>query len=174
MPTLPLFPDPTPATPAHALPATPAAPADDGVAGTCWIVVASAAHVRLGRAQGFMQVGHGKGPPLRRIHPGDRVAYYSPTVTLGGKDRLQAFTAVGTVRAGVPYQADMGGGFVPWRRDVDWAAGHETPIAPLLERLSFSAGRTHWGAALRFGLLKVTPADMDLVARAMGAGPVKA
>ncbi len=139
-----------------------------------WVAVASAAHVRIGRAAGIMQVGHGKGPPLRRIKPGDRVAYYSPTVTLGGQDKCQAFTAIGTVLAGEPYQADMGNGFVPWRRDVAWDTAHEAPIAPLLGELSFSAGRSSWGAALRFGLLTVTPADMSLIAIAMGAIPVKA
>jgi hypothetical protein len=40
-----------------------------------------------------MQVGHGKAAPLKRIKGGDGFVYYSPTVTLGGKDRLQAFTA---------------------------------------------------------------------------------
>jgi hypothetical protein len=30
-------------------------------------------------AKGFMQVSHGKAAPLRRIHPGDWVVYYSPT-----------------------------------------------------------------------------------------------
>ena len=29
-----------------------------------WVAVASAEHVAIGRAQGFMQVGHGKGAPL--------------------------------------------------------------------------------------------------------------
>lgn len=43
-----------------------------------WVAVASAEHVRIGRAAGFMQVCHGKAAPLRRIKPGDRVAYYSP------------------------------------------------------------------------------------------------
>ncbi len=47
-----------------------------------WIAVASAEHVRLGRSQGFMQVCHGKAAPLRRITPGDAVAYYSPTEIL--------------------------------------------------------------------------------------------
>ena len=32
-----------------------------------WIAVASAENVRNGRAQGFMQVCHGKGAPLRRL-----------------------------------------------------------------------------------------------------------
>ena len=98
-----------------------------------WIAVASAAHVRIGRAQGFMQVCHGKGGPLRRISPGDHVAYYSPTENFGGKDPLQAFTAIGEVKPGAPYQADMGGGFRPFRRDVAWSDAAEVPIRPLLE-----------------------------------------
>jgi hypothetical protein len=134
----------------------------------CWIAVASAEHVRRGRREGFMQVCHGKCAPLRRIRPGDRVAYYSPTEHFGGKDRLQAFTAVGTVRSGEPYEADMGGGFHPFRRDVAWDAdAHEAPIASLLDRLSFTAGRASWGYAFRFGLLPATAQDMELIAGAM-------
>jgi EVE domain len=85
-----------------------------------WIAVASAEHVRRGKSEGFIQVSHGKAAPLKRIKPGDRVVYYSPTVTLGGKDRLQAFTAIGTVKEGEPYVFDMGNGFKPYRRDVAW------------------------------------------------------
>ena len=94
-----------------------------------WIAVASAEHVRIGRAQGFMQVGHGKQAPLKRIQPGDRIAYYSPSVVLGQKDQFQSFTAIGTVRRGEIYQGDMGEGFTPFRRDVDWKKARETPIS---------------------------------------------
>ena len=83
-----------------------------------WIAVASAEHVRRGRSGGFMQVSHGKAAPLKRIKGGDRVVYYSPTVTLGGNDKLQAFTAIGTVKDVEPYRVDMGQGFKPYRRDV--------------------------------------------------------
>lgn len=133
-----------------------------------WIAVASAEHVRRGRREGFMQVCHGKGGPLRRIRPGDRVAYYSPTVHFGGKDRLQSFTALGTVLPGDPYQADMGDGFHPFRRNVAWdTAAHEAPIVPLLDQLSFTAGRSSWGYAFRFGLLPATAQDIELIALAM-------
>ena len=81
-----------------------------------WIAVASAAHVRRGREEGFMQVNHGKAAPLRRVKPGDGIVYYSPSTVLGEKDGLQAFTAVGTVREGEPYQGEMGGGFTPFRQ----------------------------------------------------------
>ncbi|KAA0681834.1 EVE domain-containing protein [Roseomonas genomospecies 6] len=134
-----------------------------------WIAIASAEHVRRGRAEGFMQVCHGKAAPLRRILPGDRVAYYSPTERFQGKDRLQSFTAVGIVRDGDPYRFDMGGGFVPFRRDVRWLDGRETPIQPLLDRLDFSAGVRNWGYPFRFGLFTVTDRDLDTIAAAMGA-----
>ena len=133
-----------------------------------WVAVASAEHVRLGRSQGFMQVCHGKAAPLRRIRPGDRVVYYSPSTAFRGKDRLQAFTAIGRVRQGEPYAFDMGGGFVPFRRDVDWFEAAEAQIQPLVDRLSFSAGRRNWGYALRFGLLAIEAADTELIAAAMG------
>ena len=135
----------------------------------CWLAVASAEHVTIGRRDGFMQVGHGKGAPLKRLHTGDRIAYYSPVRVLGGKDACQAFTAIGTVRDERVYQGDMGGGFLPFRKDVDWLAAQEAPIRPLLDALSFTAGKSNWGYAFRFGLLTVTAADMDLIAQAMHA-----
>lgn len=139
-----------------------------------WIAVASAEHVRIGRAGGFMQVCHGKEAPLRRIRPGDRVAYYSPTEVFRGKDRLQSFTAVGEVLAGTPYPFDMGGGFVPYRRDVMWVAAETAPIHPLLDRLAFTAGNRNWGYQFRFGLFEVSAHDLSLIAWAMNAGAMNA
>src|SRR5689334_15865140 len=63
-----------------------------------WIAVACADHARRGRELGIMQVGHGQGAPLRRIRAGDGVVYYSPAGSLGGKDRLQAFTSIGIAK----------------------------------------------------------------------------
>jgi hypothetical protein len=134
-----------------------------------WIAVASAEHVRIGRAQGFMQVCHGKAAPLRRLAPGDRVAYYSPTEAFGGKDRLQAFTAIGVVAPGSPYQADMGGDGGAFRRDVRWSEATETPIQPLLGSLSFSRDNRNWGYQLRFGLFQIEDEDMRIIAAAMRA-----
>lgn len=135
----------------------------------CWLAVASADHVRLGRAQGFMQVCHGKAGPLKRLRPGDRVVYYSPSTEFGGKDRLQCFTALGEVLPGEPYLFDMGGGFTPWRRDVTWQSSQQRPIRPLLEKLEFSRAQKNWAYQLRFGLLQISGADMALIAQAMGA-----
>ena len=134
-----------------------------------WVAVASAEHVAIGRAQGFMQVGHGKGAPLRRLHSGDRIAYYSPVRVFGTKDACQAFTAIGTVRDERVYQGVMAGDFKPFRKDVDWREAAEASIRPLLETLSFTTGKSNWGYVLRFGLLKVTVDDMALIAQAMRA-----
>jgi EVE domain len=97
------------------------------------------------------------------------VVYYSPTETLGGNDKLQAFTAIGTVRDREPYMFDMGKGFTPYRRDVDWAKASEAPIRPLLDQLEFTAGQPNWGYQLRFGLFAISAADFRLIATAMGA-----
>ena len=138
-----------------------------------WIAVASAEHARLGReaAKGFMQVGHGKEAPLKRIRPGDRVAYYSPAETFGGKDKLQSFVSIGIVQEGEPYMFDMGGGFVPCRRDVSYVPAREAPILPLLEGLEFIEDRQRWGYKFRFGLFSISDHDMQLIAKAMAAKP---
>ncbi|PWK70683.1 EVE domain-containing protein [Aminobacter sp. AP02] len=134
----------------------------------CWLAVASADHVRRGRAGGFMQVCHGRAAPLRRIAAGDGIVYYSPSTDMGGKDGPSAVTAIATVRDGDPYQLDMGGGFCPFRRDVEWAASCETPISTLLGRLDFTSVR-NWGYQLRLGLCQLTERDFALIAEAMGA-----
>ena len=133
-----------------------------------WIAVDSAEHARRGRA-GFMQVNHGKAAPLRRLSAGDGVVYYSPTTTFRGADRLQAFTLIGRVRDEEMYVGEMGEGFTPWRRNVDYAPSHDAPIAPLLDRLEFSRGKANWGYQMRFGLFEISQADFRTIAEAMGA-----
>ena len=135
-----------------------------------WIAVASRAHVRQGLAGGFMQVCHGKAAPLRRMCAGDAVAYYSPTDVLGDRKPVQAFTALGVLCAAQPYEVDMGHGFVPWRRDVDWADAREALIGPLLPELDFSRGRRNWGYAMRFGYFEISAHDLGVIAAAMGLG----
>lgn len=134
-----------------------------------WIAVASAEHVALGQRLGIMQVCHGKAVPLRRITPGDRVIYYSPTSRLGEKDRLQAFTAIGTVCDGLPYQFEMAPGFKPWRRDVYWHTAQEIRIRPLLDRLTFTTKGANWGYQLRFGLFEISDQDAEVIASAMAS-----
>lgn len=157
--------------------AQPSASATSPTAGARrnWIAVASAQHARHGCAEpgaGYMQVCHGKAAPLQRVQPGDRVAYYSPTVTMGGKDRLQAFISIGVVLPGAPYAFDMGGGFVPFRKDVAYVPAREAPIAPLLDDFEFVDDRRRWGSKFRFGLFAISDHDMRLIAQAMGADAV--
>lgn len=137
-------------------------------AGKYWIAVASAEHVRRGRAQGFMQVSHGKEAPLKRVKPGDGIVYYSPTEVLGVKDGLQSFIAIGEVRQGEPYRGEMGS-FKAFRRDVDWAEAQEAPIRPLLDKLGFTTEKTNWGYQLRFGLFEISEKDFHLISKAMQA-----
>ncbi|MBC7620275.1 MAG: EVE domain-containing protein [Candidatus Saccharibacteria bacterium] len=137
-----------------------------------WIAVASAEHARWGcevPERGFMQVCHGKCGPLQRVSPGDRVACYAPALTMGGKDKLQSFVSIGIVQPGVPYPFDMGGGFIPFRRDVVYVSAHEAPIAPLLEHFEFVEDRMRWGYKFRFGLFDVSDYDFKLIANAMQA-----
>jgi hypothetical protein len=136
-----------------------------------WIAVASAEHARRGRdesVRGFMQVGHGKLGPLKKVQPGDRVAYYAPTSAYGSPDGLQSFVSIGIVQPGEPYAFDMGG-FVPYRRDVVYLPSQEASILPLLDDFEFVENRSRWGYKFRFGMFAVSDHDMALIARAMRA-----
>ncbi len=134
-----------------------------------WIAVACAAHVRLGKHIGIMQVCHGKRTPLKRINPNDIVIYYSPTVSFHGKDILRSFTAIGRVNPGEPYQVEMNPDFHPFRRDVQWAKALEISIAPLLPYLDFTRNNKNWGYQLRYGLVPITEHDKSIIAAAMQA-----
>jgi hypothetical protein len=149
----------------------PAESADSGRDRKFWVGVASRAHIAIGVAGSFAQVNHGKKAPLRRMRAGDGIAFYSPKTDYPDGETLQAFTAVGVVRSGEVYEADMGGGFLPFRTDVDWVGCAEAPIRPLLEQLSFIRDPARWGAAFRFGHLEIPEADFRLIATAMGADP---
>ena len=144
-----------------------------------WLAVAPAEHVEVGKNEGFVQICHGKATPLCRLQPGDRVVYYSPNRRYSpshaerGKDRLQAFTAIGTVKEGTPYQADMGGGFHPYRRDVAWHDAQPAALAALQDTLTLTRHR-NWSYRLRQGLLEIDERDMVAIAEAMFTGEAPA
>ena len=133
---------------------------------TFWLAVACAEHVRRGRAEGFMQVNHGKLGPLKRMETGDGIVYYSPSEQMGAKDGFQSFTALGRIKEGEPYQGFMSAGFRPFRRDVEWTDGREQPIRPLLGTLDLTKDR-NWGYALRFGLLELSAGDFAALGATM-------
>ncbi len=137
-----------------------------------WIGVVSRSHVQRGVAGSFVQLNHGKKQPVSRLKAGDLVAIYSPRTAYPDGEALQHFTALGVVRSGAVYQVDMsemGPGFKPWRVDVDFLAVQEAPIRPLIGALSFIRDKQHWGAAFRYGQLKVPAEDFERIAGAMGA-----
>ena len=133
---------------------------------TSWIGVASRDHVLRGRELGIVQAGHGKRSGIVRMRPGDWIAYYSPSVTYSGKERLQAFTTLGRVADDEVWQADEGD-FRPWRRRADYVEAREAPIRPLLDQLSFTAGQPSWGMAFRRGLFAVPDDDLAVIRAAM-------
>ncbi len=134
-----------------------------------WIGVVSREHVRLGVGGGFIQLNHGKSAPLQRMRAGDGLVMYSPRTSYPDGQPLQRFTAIGIVATGTTYQVEMAEDFKPYRIDVAFfGEAAEVAIQPLVERLSFIKNKTHWGAAFRFGYLKVPPSDFDLIAKEMG------
>lgn len=132
-----------------------------------WIIVASKDHVQSGMSGGFAQACHGKASPLKRMREGDIVIYYSSKAVFGKDEKCQCFTAIGEVKDATIWQADMGGGFLPFRRNVRFLPSQEASVLPLIPTLSFIADKQRWGGVFRFGMLEIAEADYRRIAAAM-------
>jgi hypothetical protein len=133
-----------------------------------WIGVVSRDGVDAAIAGGYAEVNHGKAGPLERMAIGDGFAFYSPRDAYPDGERVQAFTGIGRVRSGVVYQESSGDGVRPFRLPMEWLPAQPAPIRPLIDELSFIRSKTHWGAALRFGFVRVPGEDFARIAEAMG------
>ena len=133
-----------------------------------WIGVVSKDHVANAVAHGFVQLNHGKSEPLERMQPGDGFAFYSPRESYPNGAMLQAITAIGRVADGDVYETEMPGLGAVFRRNVKFLDATAAPIRPLVPQLTFIRSKTHWGAAFRFGLVRVPREDFALIATAMG------
>ena len=132
-----------------------------------WIIVASKDHVQRGLAGGFIQANHGKAAPLKRMHAGDWVIFYSPKLEFEKPEKLQCFTAIVRVVDEDVHQHDMGGGFVQFRRKVQFLPSKDVSILPLINESTFIKDKTHWGAPFRFGTLQIPEEDFHLIASKM-------
>jgi len=132
-----------------------------------WIIVASKDHLQRGIKDGFIQANHGKAAPLKRMRQGDFVIFYSPKLEFEKPEKLQCFTAVCKMIDENIYQQDMGGGFVPFRRNAKFLPAQDVSILPLINELTFIKDKTHWGAPFRFGTLEIPEPDFRLIASKM-------
>ena len=136
---------------------------------TYWIGVASRAHVKAGITGGFCQLGHGKHAPVKRLNPGDAIAYYSPRETLDPKsDAVQAFTAAGEIGTRDAYLVQMSADFQAYRRDVTWWNAKEAAVKPLIGSLSFIKDPARWGYPFHRGAFTISSDDFAVIAAAMG------
>jgi hypothetical protein len=133
-----------------------------------WIGVAALAHVMGGVAGGFVMFAHGKHSAVKQVQPGDWFAYYSPTQTLGAKDTVRRFTAIGQILPGEPVATQMGAHDSGWSRTARFLPSQEADIYLLLPQFSFVTDPSHWGMYFRKSLFRVEAGDFALIAEAMG------
>ena len=133
-----------------------------------WVGVASREHVLAAVSGGFCQLNHGKEAPVRRLQMGDSIVFYSPRERMQGGKSLHAFTAAGRILDEVPYQVEQSKDFRPFRRKTEYFKSKDASIHPLLEELSFTKGRSNWGAALRLGIFQMKREDYMKIVVAMG------
>jgi len=133
-----------------------------------WIGIASKDHVDKGVKGGFMQLCHGKHAPLNKIKKDDRILYYSPNRIFGKKDRLQSFTAAGTVIENNIYQVKIDENFEPWRKNVNYDQDIKpVKIKPMIDELKFIKIKNKWGVYFRSGVKEINKEDYDVIIQEM-------
>ena len=133
-----------------------------------WIGIISQDQAEAAVAQGFVQLSFGRAAPLARMQPGDGLAIYSPRTAHAAGEPLQAFTAIGRIADGPVYEAAPVDPSPMFRRDAAYLQATPAPIRPLLGELTFIRNKDHWGAAFRFGVVRVPRDDFAAIAAAMG------
>lgn len=128
-----------------------------------WMLVASKEHVLIGVRDGFAQACHGKASPLKRMSVGDNIIYYSPKHFFGQSTPCQEFTAIGQVIGQDVYSYDMGNGFVPYRRNIQYQPVQPVPIKPLISQLEFIKDKQRWGYPFRWGAFEIYQSDFELI-----------
>lgn len=132
-----------------------------------WIGVACKEHVENGVKLGICQFCHGKSAPAKRLSRDDFVIYYSSKITMVGSDLYQKFTAIGEIIDDAPYQVDMGDGFKPFRRNINYFDATHIDIKPLVPLLAFIKNKNSWGYVFRYGFLEIDQKSFEIIASAM-------
>ena len=121
-------------------------------------------------AEGVVSFAHGRESSVRALSPGDRVIVYAPLTRTGG-DRLQAFVAHATVTGDHPEPRDFGARGIGWVRRATYDRVSEVPVRPMIDALDILRDRRNWGGVFRAGKVRISAADHDRIAVAMGLSP---
>jgi hypothetical protein len=133
-----------------------------------YIICVCLEHAKRGIAWGFIQSNHGKSTNIKKLKTGDAILIYSSKYTFTPENteenKLQAFTALGYVRDELLYEGDIGGGFTPFRRNIDFEKEmNQVPIVPLLPDLEFVKDIKKWGYPLMYWFLEISKHDFELI-----------
>ena len=128
-----------------------------------WINTISKDHVMVGKKKGFVQAGHGKEAPLKKLQLNDHLIFYSPKTSLQNGKPVQAFTAVAKIKDESIYRVIVNENFQPYRRNAEYKDCPEVPIKPLIEQLEFITNKKHWGLKFRLGLFEINQHDFELI-----------
>ncbi len=132
-----------------------------------WIGVACKEHVENGIKLSICQFCHGKFSPVKRLRKNDFVVYYSSKITMQNSEPYQKFTAIGVIKDDEVYQVDMGNGFKPFRRNIEYFEVKHLDIRPLISDLSFIKNKKSWGYVFRYGFLEIDKESFIIIANGM-------
>ena len=101
------------------------------------------------------------------MHAGDGFAFYSPRTSYSRWHAAAGVYRHRTRSLGNGLSGGDGRRFSSVSPRRRFSSAEPAPVKPLLPALSFIRSKTHWGAAFRFGVVRVPAADFAVIAAAM-------
>jgi hypothetical protein len=117
-------------------------------------------------AGNFMQVCHGITHLLKRLSINAWVIYYSSKSKFGNA-KISNFKCDRRIVDESVYPYDMGNGFVPFRRNVDFFDCCEVTILPLIPNLPLKKNKRNWGYIFRFEFLEIQHPHFEIISSLM-------
>lgn len=131
-----------------------------------WINVAPRERVLKAVEESAMQ-SQGNEAHLNRIDKDDWVIFYSHRADAAGTVKLQFFTAIGQVVDKNTYQVKDDSTQKSFSRKMNYLKTKETPLIPLIQKLSFIRNKKYWGTVFKMNLIQIPKEDFDLIAQEM-------
>lgn len=125
-------------------------------------------HVEYAVENGVCAFSKGQKAAIVKLSEGDRFAFYSPKTGFMSGDAVQCFTGLGTVIDSTPVERRWQDVDI-WTAQAAYAKITQTPVRPMLEKLSFVTNPAKWGMAFRRGQFEINEADFTLIETTMKA-----
>lgn len=129
-----------------------------------WLTTAALEHVDIVKEKGYTQVNMGPKEPLEKMHKGDRILYYSPTMYFEQPEPCQQFTAISCISDDEIYPQDPVNP-VRWRRNAEYMTCNPEHAGNFHHDVEFLHKHENWVDAFKQNVFEISQNDFITIAK---------